>query len=910
MTIRTLIALAGVALALPTFAQSPQAFNYQGVARDAAGDAVVNTTIGVQFLLHQTTAVGTVVYAETHAPTTNEHGLFSVEVGNGTPGTGTFATLDWSAGPYFLEVGLDPAGGSSYTSVGTQQLLSVPYALHAGSVDMADDGDWVQSGDTLHSDGKRVGIGTAAPSTDLDVEGSFQLKDGTQADKKILTSDAEGNASWETLNGASIFGAGNLPPANSGDISCLNEVMTVSTGDAPYAVAVSGSYAYVLNRDDDNMTVFDLSDPASPVEGMTVSTGDGPLTVAIFNTHAYVVNQFSDNMTVFDLSDPASPIEGVTVQTGNSPVSVAVSDSHAYVVNFGESTMTVYDLSDPASPVEGMTVSTEGYTPTDVAVSGSHVYVVNFNSDNMTIFDLSDPASPSLVGTVSTGVSSPLAVAVSGSHAYVVNSFSGDMTVFDLSDPASPSPVGVPVPTGDTPYAMTVFGSHAYVLNAGSDNMTVFDLSDPASPDSVTTIQAGNYPISVALSGSHAYVVNLYSDDMTVFELFCPNPPGQVVYDPVSGEFSTSEGWIQAGDTLYTLDKKVGIGTRDPEAVQSGTDLAIVDDAGEHARLVLKSGATKGLMDARSTPGAERIQLGSISAHPISFFTTGTLRMTLDTTGSLGIGTAYPAYPLDIRSDGQGFGQHSLDSTIALGTYVDNTYGAFFQTHTAHPLHFATNNGNAQMTLLQSGNFGIGTSDPASRMHTKVNASTTATLLQRTGLFLDNGSQTGTFPNNPNEVGLVFGENGVAKQAILGATYANDHLRFYTGSNFTTSRMAINATGDVGIGTASPGAKLEVNGYTKLGSDAPAIKQKVLTGNFPSAPSTFVNIAHGLDPAKILAVDITVQLFSTIWAGDKNPPASDFTYSYGTSSVTIVSGASTSSSTHGNPLRVLITYME
>ncbi|MCB0785731.1 MAG: hypothetical protein KDC02_16185, partial [Flavobacteriales bacterium] len=78
-------------------------------ARDAGGDPVANTTVGVQFQLHQSTAGGTVVYAETHSPTTNDLGLFTVEVGSGTPGTGTFSVIDWSAGPYFLEVGLDPA---------------------------------------------------------------------------------------------------------------------------------------------------------------------------------------------------------------------------------------------------------------------------------------------------------------------------------------------------------------------------------------------------------------------------------------------------------------------------------------------------------------------------------------------------------------------------------------------------------------------------------------------------------------------------------------------------------------------------------------------------------------------------------------------------------------------------------
>jgi hypothetical protein len=126
--------LLSLVLSLTLFAQSPEAFNYQAVARDVAGEPIAGSSVGVQFQLHQTSAAGTVVYAETHATTTNAQGVFSLAVGTGTPTTGNFSGIDWNAGPYFLEVGLDPSGGTSYVSTGTQQLLSVPYALHAGSV--------------------------------------------------------------------------------------------------------------------------------------------------------------------------------------------------------------------------------------------------------------------------------------------------------------------------------------------------------------------------------------------------------------------------------------------------------------------------------------------------------------------------------------------------------------------------------------------------------------------------------------------------------------------------------------------------------------------------------------------------------------------------------------------------------
>ncbi|MBK6831695.1 MAG: hypothetical protein IPG92_13570 [Flavobacteriales bacterium] len=121
-----------------SFAQAPQGFSYQAVARDMFGNAVTGQSIGVQFVLHQGNALGAVVYAETHSSTTNSNGLFALTVGEGSNSTGTFSSIDWSDGPYFMEVGMDVSSSGSYSNIGTQQLMSVPYALYAGKSNVPD----------------------------------------------------------------------------------------------------------------------------------------------------------------------------------------------------------------------------------------------------------------------------------------------------------------------------------------------------------------------------------------------------------------------------------------------------------------------------------------------------------------------------------------------------------------------------------------------------------------------------------------------------------------------------------------------------------------------------------------------------------------------------------------------------
>ncbi len=172
-----------LAATLGVLAQSPNAIPYQGVARDAAGNIMATQNISLRISIHDVTATGTVVFNETHNVTTTNLGLFNVNIGQGTPVTGTLAGVDWGTGAKFVQVEMDPAGGTSYTDMGTTQLMSVPYALFAGSSGNLPAGtangntlrwdgtQWVAD-NALHNNGTNVGIGTATPSTNLHVAGT------------------------------------------------------------------------------------------------------------------------------------------------------------------------------------------------------------------------------------------------------------------------------------------------------------------------------------------------------------------------------------------------------------------------------------------------------------------------------------------------------------------------------------------------------------------------------------------------------------------------------------------------------------------------------------------------------------------------------------------------------------------
>lgn len=120
-------------LSLALFAQAPQGINYQAVTRNSAGAIIANQQISVRLSVHNTSQNGTIEYQETNTATTNQFGLFTVIIGQGTPSIGTLAAVTWGAGSKYLQVEFDPAGGSAYNDMGTTQLMSVPYALYAGN---------------------------------------------------------------------------------------------------------------------------------------------------------------------------------------------------------------------------------------------------------------------------------------------------------------------------------------------------------------------------------------------------------------------------------------------------------------------------------------------------------------------------------------------------------------------------------------------------------------------------------------------------------------------------------------------------------------------------------------------------------------------------------------------------------
>jgi len=125
--------IAGLLLTASVCAQAPQKMSYQAVIRNSSNALITSTPVGMQISILQGSSTGTPVYVETQTPSTNANGLVSLEIGTGIIISGTFSTINWATGPYFIKTETDPTGGTAYTIAGTNELMSVPYALFSAN---------------------------------------------------------------------------------------------------------------------------------------------------------------------------------------------------------------------------------------------------------------------------------------------------------------------------------------------------------------------------------------------------------------------------------------------------------------------------------------------------------------------------------------------------------------------------------------------------------------------------------------------------------------------------------------------------------------------------------------------------------------------------------------------------------
>jgi uncharacterized protein (TIGR02145 family) len=241
--------LMAVGIFLPRHAntQSPDKISYQAVIRDADNHLITNSNVGLRIAIIQGSAGGAEVYAETHQAVTNNNGLISIEIGGGTVVSGSFQSIDWSDGPYFIRTAVDPSGGANYTIEGTSQILSVPYALHARFAGSAESANI--TGDETAFEGWDKDTGD---DFDGDYLNLFNTPDLSDTVRYLKTESDPLFEAWDKSTGISI---------TESQVSDLQSYLTTETDPVFGSSAASGITETDIAAWDNKLDSYTETDP-------------------------------------------------------------------------------------------------------------------------------------------------------------------------------------------------------------------------------------------------------------------------------------------------------------------------------------------------------------------------------------------------------------------------------------------------------------------------------------------------------------------------------------------------------------------------------------------------------------------------------------------------------------------------
>ncbi len=312
-TMKRLLVLSATAILYASicFSQAPNFINYQGVARDVAGGILPNTAINLQIKIHNS---ATAVYTETHLATTNDFGLFNVHIGAGINQSGSISGIDWGVDTYSIEV--LKHDGSAYVTMGTSQLVSVPYALYAAN-----------SGTAGPTGANSTVPGPAGPTGSAGTNGSAGATGPTGPTGLLASGTAAGNTTY--WNGTQWV-------LNSNNIYNNGAGVGIGTNGAPNPSAkleiASTNQGLLLPR----MTTTQRNGIANPAHSLT-----------IFNTTSNCFEAYNSGLSQWEtISCLGCPLPGSITATAATLVG-----STSFSANWNASTSaTSYSLEMSTSP--------------------------------------------------------------------------------------------------------------------------------------------------------------------------------------------------------------------------------------------------------------------------------------------------------------------------------------------------------------------------------------------------------------------------------------------------------------------------------------------------------------------------------------------------------------------------------
>ncbi len=842
-------------------AQTPESFTYQCVVRDALGNIIPDQPVAVQFSIIANNVSGPVEYVEIHDAVTNSFGLATVAVGKGSVVTGNISTIDWGADIYFLRVEIDVTGGTSYTDMGTVQLLSVPYALYAKNSGNGFSGDYNDLANKPMLDGDVIGdiemnnvVKIQGRDLSSNIPANGQVLKWNNVSQTWEPSDDQLGAAGTTdgvVTGASFTGTTDktLTLIRSNGLGDITAVFTDMVDDAD---ADPTNELQTLSLNGSDLTIADGNTVTLPVSSYTAGTGIDIQGSQIINSAPDQEVDLSEGTGIsvsgaypyytITNSLPDQPVAlngvGATTVSGTYPnFTISSTDNNTiYTAGFGIDIQSAQIIN--TSPDQEVILTGNGAT----SVTGTYPNFTISSTDNTATYTAGTGID--ILGTdiINTSPDQPVtltgsgATTVSGTYPnYTISSTDNNTTytagsginiagtqivntspdqTISFTNGAGISVTGTypdfTVTNSQPDQTVSLTGSGATTVTGSYPNYTI------SSTDNNTTYTAGT---GLTLTGTQ-FSHNAHSGDVSgTTALTVTGIQGRIVSTniPANGQVlkwnSTSSKWEPNDDALGAAGTNDGVVT---SVAVTGTSTKTIT--------LTRSESLGDLTATFNDDGTVYTAGTGMNIVGTTLNTVWTLNGTNiynNNADNVGIGTATPSEKLQVN------GSILIpDDISSVGSLKIGTFGSYLGRqssdgstvlNTGQADIILKNSGTEKLRILNNGNVGIGTNTPGNKLAINVNS----TLSDGIWLHNSGSSSSGYLTNigggnwNPitqtNDQAIIF----------RGSSVNNPGCGFVIAPwRSTTSGFRMDELGNVGIGTSTPS---NYEKFTVFGGNAAVI---------------------------------------------------------------------------------------
>lgn len=816
---------------LYSFSQVPKQINYQGVIRKANGAPFTNAA-SIRFEIFPVASGGTAVFSEVQSTNTNSLGLFNTRIGSTVP-----LTINWSTGQWFLEVSVDTVNATNFVSLGRQQLVSVPFAIYAESAGSAPDPSVTFSNNILYVGTNSVSI-PAPPA--LFAGNGISITSGTisnSAPDQTVTINGTGNA--QVTSAYPDFTVNVNPQTlaiNSNSISLSNGGGTIvlpATSTTPNTSLTASGIATVTSL---GTNTFNINVPATSITGVsptivsgtfpnyTISTAPPP-TMSITGTGIASVNPLSGNGFTVNVPPPALSLNSniLTVTQGTSTSNVTL----------------------PPSPPP--------------VITGAGIATVTPSGNNFTV----NVAPPTLVGTGITSIGGTYPNLTVSTPSYAL-SFPTNSTAL-ISNGVSSSSATIPQP---------VFTGTNGISVSGTGPTFTIGLNNSSATSAWSTLGNANTGATNFLGTTDNMPLRFRTNNTQVgqftpsgaFAIGTGGPTStlSVFGNMAVGSTFASGGAAPANSAIF--EGTIGVGTQAPatriDVVGLSTQTVIFNNAGSpETSLRLKNNDLtnnnySSLIFGTMSTGAgnyESAKIVGLNSNHTNGSMTGELVfmtrnpgninevMRLTANGLVGIGTNAPAENLQVESSSGNtkigiIAPSTSLSSVWFGRPGFHDAGKIDFNHSTNEMAFSTVSGSPAFRLFNNGTSAFGSnlaSNPAgSFLHiAQTGANNTKVLISggdnsnSYGGMLSFGENLSSFSGMTIRLEavwnrLIFTNDLAGSSSVMSVGgYAGSNPGVTIGNGYTFQNPPVDGLivqGNVGVGTASPAEKVDVNGNVRV----------------------------------------------------------------------------------------------